>query len=148
MRRVLNLCLISGLGSQALRVGLAYHELGRGTMGTNGPVQTAVLFSRALVAHERELRELRQVTDVEFLLYDEGTEQQVRDALAEEGEGLAAPRVRALRAVARRLVQDNVAGGSRLLDASDQTAPGPTRQAIAPHIMRHGFHDVVLQQRI
>jgi hypothetical protein len=75
--------------------------------------------ARLVLAHERELREIRQSTDLDFVLVDAAAKGAVLKALAEAEPG-PGQRVAALRAVVAVLAETDTAGSGRLGDASDR----------------------------
>ena len=72
---------------------------------------------RALIAHDRELGEVKQATQIDLLLCDPKLKQDAFDTW--HTAGLADKRVDVLRVVAQRCVQDGIPGGTRLLAETD-----------------------------
>ena len=79
--------------------------------GSQQAFQEAV--TRALIAHDRELGEVKQATQIDLLVCDPKLKQEAFDAW--HTAGLTDKRVEVLKVLAQRCVQDGIPGGTRLL---------------------------------
>jgi hypothetical protein len=90
------------------------------------------LLGRAALVHEWNIKELQQQTQLDLLVKDEGTKQEVLRALGDETSG--EPRkVRCFRALVERLKADGVAGTTRLWDATASELKHADLRCKSPH---------------
>ena len=86
--------------------------------------ETATLMARVLVAHDRDITDLRQALEVDVLIADEAVKIKVHQKMSDYGKGKGkaqGKRLAALREVLEALKSDQVSGTNRILERSDKT---------------------------
>ena len=80
--------------------------------------------ARVMIAHDRDITDLRQALEVDVLIADEAVKIKVHQKMSEHGKGKGkaqGKRLAALRELLEALKSDQVSGTNRILERSDET---------------------------